>query len=139
VAEGDPADVPGAQTALIQGSGHSPNAEKPAQTAGLILRFVKPLHLLPAPPGLRPLGHVLSRAKTIPNPVLAAVADKQHVDLPKLAAAKRARMLGLVNPGRLGERTRLPVGTLNRPGHDVLEAAKDRAALPRRLVGAKAV
>jgi pimeloyl-ACP methyl ester carboxylesterase len=33
------ADVPGAQTALIQGAGHSPNVEKPGQTARLILRF----------------------------------------------------------------------------------------------------
>ena len=37
------AAVPGAQTALIQGAGHSPNVEKPVQTARLILRFAKPL------------------------------------------------------------------------------------------------
>jgi pimeloyl-ACP methyl ester carboxylesterase len=33
------AGVPGAQTALVQGAGHSPNVEKPAQTANLIERF----------------------------------------------------------------------------------------------------
>ena len=33
------ADIPDAQTTLIQGSGHSPNYEKPEQTARLILRF----------------------------------------------------------------------------------------------------
>lgn len=33
------AGVPGAQTALIQGAGHSPNVEKPAETARLIERF----------------------------------------------------------------------------------------------------
>ena len=33
------ADIPDAQTALIQGSGHSPNYEKPEQTARLIERF----------------------------------------------------------------------------------------------------
>jgi pimeloyl-ACP methyl ester carboxylesterase len=33
------ATVPGAQTKLIQGSGHSPNVEKPAQTAALVLAF----------------------------------------------------------------------------------------------------
>ena len=33
------AGVSGAQTALVQGAGHSPNVEKPAQTAGLIERF----------------------------------------------------------------------------------------------------
>lgn len=31
--------VPGAQTRLIAGSGHSPNVEKPAETARLVLRF----------------------------------------------------------------------------------------------------
>jgi len=33
------ATVPGARTELIEGSGHSPNVEKPAETAGLILAF----------------------------------------------------------------------------------------------------
>jgi pimeloyl-ACP methyl ester carboxylesterase len=32
----------GAQTQLIQGAGHSPNVEKPAQTAALVLAFDKP-------------------------------------------------------------------------------------------------
>ena len=32
----------GAQTKLIQGAGHSPEVEKPAQTAALILAFDKP-------------------------------------------------------------------------------------------------
>lgn len=36
------AGVPGAQTKLIQGSGHSPNVEKPAETAALVLAFDKP-------------------------------------------------------------------------------------------------
>jgi pimeloyl-ACP methyl ester carboxylesterase len=31
--------VPGAQTALIEGSGHSPNVEKPKETAALVLAF----------------------------------------------------------------------------------------------------
>jgi pimeloyl-ACP methyl ester carboxylesterase len=33
------AKVPDAQTALVPGAGHSPNVEKPARTAALILRF----------------------------------------------------------------------------------------------------
>lgn len=33
--------VPGAATKLIQGAGHSPNVEKPAQTAALVLGFAK--------------------------------------------------------------------------------------------------
>jgi pimeloyl-ACP methyl ester carboxylesterase len=32
--------VPGVQTKLIAGAGHSPNVERPAETAGLVLRFV---------------------------------------------------------------------------------------------------
>ncbi|MBA3866618.1 MAG: alpha/beta fold hydrolase [Solirubrobacterales bacterium] len=35
------AKVPGARTVLIPGSGHSPNVEKPAQTARLVLGFAK--------------------------------------------------------------------------------------------------
>jgi pimeloyl-ACP methyl ester carboxylesterase len=33
------ADVPGARTAMIPGAGHSPNVEKPAETAALVLGF----------------------------------------------------------------------------------------------------
>jgi pimeloyl-ACP methyl ester carboxylesterase len=33
--------VPGAETKLVDGAGHSPNVEKPAETAALVLRFAK--------------------------------------------------------------------------------------------------
>lgn len=36
------AKVPGAQTALIPGAGHSPNVEKPGRTAALVLGFDRP-------------------------------------------------------------------------------------------------
>ncbi len=36
------ATVPDAQTKLIQGAGHSPNVEKPAETAALVLAFDQP-------------------------------------------------------------------------------------------------
>lgn len=36
------ADVPGARTELIDGAGHSPNVEKPEETAKLMLEFSKP-------------------------------------------------------------------------------------------------
>jgi pimeloyl-ACP methyl ester carboxylesterase len=36
------AKVPGAQTVLIPGAGHSPNVEKPGRTAALVLRFDHP-------------------------------------------------------------------------------------------------
>jgi hypothetical protein len=46
------ADIPGAETELIAGAGHSPNVEKPAETARLILRFSRPV--LPTASGPRP-------------------------------------------------------------------------------------
>jgi pimeloyl-ACP methyl ester carboxylesterase len=54
------ADVPGAQTQLVQGAGHSPNVETPARTAALILAFAKPP---PQPP------------KPEPKPKTAATAN----------------------------------------------------------------
>jgi pimeloyl-ACP methyl ester carboxylesterase len=45
--------VPGAQTKLIAGSGHSPNVEKPAETAGLVLRFDRQAASTAAAPGSR--------------------------------------------------------------------------------------
>lgn len=36
------AKVPGAQTVLIPGAGHSPNVEKPGRTAALVLSFARP-------------------------------------------------------------------------------------------------
>ncbi len=35
-------EVPGAVTALIPGAGHSPNVERPAKTASILLRFARP-------------------------------------------------------------------------------------------------
>lgn len=43
--------VPGVETMLIAGAGHSPNVEKPAETAGLVLRFERPQ--TPAKPAVR--------------------------------------------------------------------------------------
>ena len=40
------AALPDAETALVQGAGHSPNVEKPAQTAALVLRFASGAGLL---------------------------------------------------------------------------------------------
>jgi pimeloyl-ACP methyl ester carboxylesterase len=42
------AGVPGAQTELIEGAGHSPNVEAPAETARLILAFSAPAPSRPA-------------------------------------------------------------------------------------------
>jgi pimeloyl-ACP methyl ester carboxylesterase len=45
------AGVPGAQTELISGAGHSPNVERPDETARLILRFSRSRDRAPSPAG----------------------------------------------------------------------------------------
>jgi pimeloyl-ACP methyl ester carboxylesterase len=54
--------VPGSETELIQGAGHSPNVEKPARTAALVLAFTE------APPRL---GHELQKRVQNEKPVRA--------------------------------------------------------------------
>src|SRR4051794_38941529 len=95
--------------------------------------------LLPAPAGLRPIGHVVHRAEAVGDAVLAAVPDKEHVGVAELSLAVRAAAGAFVQGGRLGHLACIPVSTLNRPGDDVLQAAEDRAALACGLVGAEAV
>jgi pimeloyl-ACP methyl ester carboxylesterase len=43
------ATVPGVETKLIRGAGHSPNVEKPAETAALVLRFGEEERVYPVP------------------------------------------------------------------------------------------
>ena len=50
--------VPGTETALVAGAGHSPNVEKPAQTAALVLRFAEP-HEVKTVGSKVPTGHEL--------------------------------------------------------------------------------
>ena len=64
--------VPGAQTHLIPGAGHSPNVEKPDLVAPLILAFAKP------PPAPKP--------KKAKHPSASGRADKRP---PKQVAAAR--------------------------------------------------
>jgi pimeloyl-ACP methyl ester carboxylesterase len=54
------ATVPGAETALIKGAGHSPNVEKPNQTAALVLAFAEKS---------RASRHSLQKAVQKQNPV----------------------------------------------------------------------
>ena len=59
--------VPGAQTHLIPGAGHSPNVEKPDLVAPLILAFAKPPPAgEAAPPRKRKAG--AQAAKAAPKP-----------------------------------------------------------------------
>lgn len=59
--------VPGAQTHLVPGAGHSPNVEKPDLVAPLILAFAKPPQPAKAPPKKRKTGG--QAAKPSPKPV----------------------------------------------------------------------
>jgi pimeloyl-ACP methyl ester carboxylesterase len=49
------ATVPGAETKLVSGAGHSPNVEKPAETAALVLGFVPAAKPAPEPDHRRKL------------------------------------------------------------------------------------
>ena len=159
--------VPGAQVAVIEGAGHSPNVEKPQETAALIEEFALDAgdDTIPPPPkggggkqkrpkngsrrrtpgsapaaaGLRPLVHVLGGAEVVGDPVVAAMADQEHVDVAELGIAVRAARRARVDAGGLGKLAGLPVGALDRPRDDVLEPAEDGAPLAGRLVGAEAV
>jgi len=68
------ADVAGVQTHLIAGSGHSPNVEKPAETAQLLLRFAKsPSESLKSPPrGEAERGSAPQRSSTSSPPKSAS-------------------------------------------------------------------
>ncbi len=55
----------GAQTMLIQGAGHSPNVEKPAETAALVLAFDKPAESAKKPAA----RHELQKRLQKPEPV----------------------------------------------------------------------
>jgi pimeloyl-ACP methyl ester carboxylesterase len=53
------AKVPGAETVLVAGAGHSPNAERPARTADLVLGFAEKGRARQEPS--RPAGHELQK------------------------------------------------------------------------------
>jgi pimeloyl-ACP methyl ester carboxylesterase len=53
------AKVPGAETALVPGAGHSPNVEKPARTAALVLGFAASGGVQGG--SIRPAGHELQK------------------------------------------------------------------------------
>jgi hypothetical protein len=62
------ATVPGTKTKLISGAGHSPNVEKPAETAALVLGFA------PAPkPAPKP-----NHAHKVQKPVQKQPAVRKH-------------------------------------------------------------
>jgi pimeloyl-ACP methyl ester carboxylesterase len=56
------ARVPGARTALVPGAGHSPNVEKPRETAALVERFADR-------PNAEPVRHEVQKAVQNQNPV----------------------------------------------------------------------
>ena len=82
---------------------------------------------------------MLHRAEVVGNAMFAAVAHEQHVHVPQLAVAVRAAQGSGVDVRGLGEFPRLPPGTADHPGNDVLETAEDGTPVAGWLVGAKAV
>jgi pimeloyl-ACP methyl ester carboxylesterase len=61
------ARVPGAETALVPGAGHSPNVERPARTAALVLGFAQGR----GPGGAKPTGRTLQKGVQIREGVRA--------------------------------------------------------------------
>lgn len=59
--------VPGSETELIEGAGHSPNVEKPARVAALVLAFASDSNPGHDPDG--PAGHELQKAMQNEKPV----------------------------------------------------------------------
>lgn len=82
----------------------------------------------PSSPRLRPLDHVIDRAEGVGDAEIASVADQLGMDLAELAIALGAAQRPLVDPLRLGELSRFPDRTLDRPGDEMLQAAEDRPA-----------
>ena len=90
--------------------------------------------LLPTAARLGPLKEVIHRAEVVRDPVLAAVADQEDVDVSQLAPAMRAGPGLALDGRRLVELARLPVRTLDRPRDDVLEAAEGGLAVAGWLI-----
>lgn len=78
-------------------------------------------------------------AERVRDPVLAAVANAEDMDLTEPGTTLRAAKRAFVDVRRLGELARFPVRALDRPGDDVLEAAESGPALADRLEGAEPV
>ncbi|MFP5389380.1 MAG: alpha/beta fold hydrolase, partial [Thermoleophilia bacterium] len=62
------ATVPGTETKLISGAGHSPNVEKPAETAALLLGFA---------PAAKPIDKP-NRRPALQKPMQAHPAVRKH-------------------------------------------------------------
>jgi hypothetical protein len=82
---------------------------------------------------------VVGAAKCVGDPVLAAMADEQDPALVELLAAVRTAAEALIRIVGLEDCPGIPVGALDDPRDDVLEAAEDRLSLADRLGRAKAL
>ena len=78
-------------------------------------------------------------AEVVGDAVLAAVTNQEDVNVTQLAAAVRAGPRRALDRRRLIELTRLPMRSLDRPWHDVLQTTEHGAAVPSGLVQAKSV
>src|SRR5215218_607011 len=90
---------------------------------------------LVAAAALRPFEEMFHTAEAVWDHVLAPRAQQEHVCVGERGAAEGAALQRRV----LHRRARFPPGAADRPRHDVLEPAEDRAAAARGLVGAIAV
>ena len=80
---------------------------------------------------------VIDAAERVGDAVLAAMADEQHAAVAQRAAAVRAAAQAVVGLTGAHERPRIPVGALDGPRHDVLQAAEGGLALALGTGGLK--
>ena len=78
-------------------------------------------------------------AEGVGDAVLTAVTHEHHVHIAQNGAAVRAGLEIVGETAGLLELPRLPAGSLDGPGDDVLEAAERRPARARDLLGAPTV
>jgi len=82
---------------------------------------------------------VVDGAEVVRDAVLAAVSYEEDVDVAELAAAVGAGPRSACGSGGLVHLPGLPVGSLDRPRDNVLEATEHSPAIARRLIQAEPV
>src|SRR5690606_19133921 len=93
----------------------------------------------PAAAGLRPLQQVVGLAEGAGDPLVAPVADHEDAAVAERTSALGAPTQRVVGLADADDRAGLPVGDLDEPRDDVLQAAEGCAALALGLGHAEAI
>jgi hypothetical protein len=82
---------------------------------------------------------VIDGAEVVRDAVLAPMSHEEHMDVAELTAAVSTGPRRALGDGIGVQLAGLPMGSLDRPGDDVLETTEHRPAIAGRLIEAKAV